>query len=119
MEGINTMVKAARDRWKEYNRHNGKYWRRDKNDSRNTNIEMIIDLSMKQKVYRGPSEKQKMHYILCYDKSGKTDANLKQHQIYSTKVANKKASNPPKWREVNMLQITRIDVKKCYRTNSK
>ena len=23
MEGINTMVKAARDRWKEYNRHNG------------------------------------------------------------------------------------------------
>ena len=90
MEGINTMVKAARDRWKEYNRHNGKYWRRDKNDSRNTNIEMIIDLSMKQKVYRGQSEKQKMHYILCYDKSGKTDANLKQHQIYSTKVANKK-----------------------------
>ena len=91
MEGINTMVKAARDRWKEYNRHNGKYWRRDKNDSRNTNSEMIIDLSMKQKVYRGPSEKQKMHYILCYDKSGKTDANLKQHQIYSTKVANKKS----------------------------
>ena len=49
MEGINTMGKAARNRWKEYNRHNGKYWRRDKNNSRDINIEVIKDLSIKNK----------------------------------------------------------------------